>query len=119
MDYVLASNIPSSLRIVNHLAQIRDYLDSQESSASLAEFDATQLPEATPGRNDFRYGPTELSYFYRPNHGKPLVIVFHGRKAAEVTLPYLPGSGLTSDLDVAFMSISDPSLALDLSLIHI
>ena len=113
LDYVLASNIPSSLRIVNHLAQIRDYLDSQESSASLAEFDATQLPEATPGRNDFRYGPAELSYFYRPNHGKPLVIVFHGRKAAEVTLPYLPGSGLTSGLDVAFMSISDPSLALD------
>lgn len=113
LDYTLASNIPCSPRIVTQLSQTRDFLDSQDSSANLNEFDATHLPEATPGRNDFKYGPAELSYSFRPNQGKPLVVVFHGRKAAEVTLPYLPGSGLTSDLDVAFMSISDPSLALD------
>lgn len=113
IDYVLASSIPASLKVVSHLAQIRDYLDSRGILAGPTEFDATQFPEATPGRNDIGYGPAKLSYFYRPNHGKPLVIVFHGRKAAEVRLPYLPGSGLTSGLDVAFMSISDPSLALD------
>ncbi|WP_342318174.1 hypothetical protein [Corynebacterium mayonis] len=50
-----------------------------------------------------------VSVNFRPAPTKPLVVVLHGAKAKEVTLPYLPGEGLVSDLDVALLSISDPS----------
>lgn len=48
---------------------------------------------------------------------KPLVVVLHGRKAPEVKLPYLSGAGITSNLDVSRLSISDPSLYADPSLL--
>lgn len=49
-------------------------------------------------------------------NGRPLVVVLHGRKAPEVVLPYISGRGITADLDVSWLGISDPSLYIDRNL---
>lgn len=54
----------------------------------------------------------ELDFIFE----QPLLVALHGRKAPKVKLPYLAGAGITGELPVSRLSISDPSLYLDYDL---
>lgn len=45
--------------------------------------------------------------------GAPLVVMLHGRRSPGVVLPFLSGAGITKDLPVSRLSISDPTLYLN------
>ena len=107
-----------SLHIIGKVGTNRSHTETHPKAGQVFPSFAEFLKSSSVPQGRFRIMEHNVTadFEFEGAQKQPLLVILHGRKGPRVHLPYLSGRHIVEGINVARLSISDPSLYLDESL---